>query len=181
MLPNYASQTQGSLHRIPTEYIYPLEKVIDSLSCLLSFCVPFALTFFWGWEVYILIQYVYTSIYFEYRGSPSELRLESSSCRQRHGQPVLCAALKHRNFGLAFCILSIHSSVSRRGDLEGGVEHAASIFDYCVRVFRLSLIQCPPCPALLAFRLAPLSQHPSTAVCRLHLGSLIVGHPLLPP
>ena len=82
---------------------------------------------------------------------------------------------------LAFCILSIHSSVSRRGDLEGGVEHAASIFDHRVRVFGLSLIQCPPCPALLAFRLVPLSQHPSTAVCRLHLGSLIVGHPLLPP
>lgn len=129
MLSNYSSQTQGSLHRIPTDYIYPLEKVINSFSCFLSFCVPFALTFFWGWEVYILIQYVYTSIYFEYRGSPSELRLESSPCRQRHGQPVLCAALKHRNFGLAFCIISIHSSVSRRGDLEGGVEHAASIFD----------------------------------------------------
>ena len=179
MLHNYASQTQGSLHRILTDYIYPLEKVINSFSCFLSFCVPFALTFFLGWEVYILIQYVYTSIYFEYRSSSSELRLESSPCRQRHGQPVLCAALKHRNFGFAFCILSIHSSVSRRGDLEGELNMRLPYLT--VRVFRLSLIQCPPCPALLAFRLAPLSQHPSTAVCRLHLGSLIVGHPLLPP
>ena len=61
MLSNYSSQTQGSLHRIPTDYIYPLEKVINSFSCFLSFCVPFALTFFWGWEVYILIQYVFIS------------------------------------------------------------------------------------------------------------------------